>query len=90
MMGNLSMQKNDHNDKTKIKINGFVMRKSARVSICTSCAKISGCLCNSDCVSTSAEYWLKIKSKYRFKIMGKYRLILYIKRQHRDIIHKEY
>ena len=65
---------------SKIIIDDFYVKKKSHVNICVICAKTSGCDCQSYHLCTSAEYWFEIKKKYSNKIMGKYRLILYIRK----------
>ena len=83
-MGNLLPKKyisNSKNDaKTKIIMGGFGIKKHAHVVICTLCAKTTECNCQSYHLCTSSEYWLKIKKKYRYKVMGNYQLVMYLQK----------
>lgn len=100
-MGNISRKKNirdgsrkdamknkDNDDNTKIMIDGFLVRKTDRISICTSCVKVSGCECKANYLCTSAENWVKIKKKYKYKIFGKYRFNIYIRKKDAEL-HKK-
>jgi hypothetical protein len=88
MMG-LSLKKNiekNNNDvsgyhgKTKVIIDGFAMARNKKVNICVRCAKTSGCN-HYRRICTSAGYWSDTKKRYKWKILGRYRLTLWIRKQ---------
>lgn len=71
-----------NDEKTKVMIDGFAIYRNRRVTICSLCARTKGCSCDrSRSVCTSAGYWVELKKKYRWKIMGRYRLSLYIQKE---------
>ena len=61
-------------------------KKRHRVSICSSCAKVFSCKCkHSKCkqsryLVTSAGNWASIEEKFSHKIMGRFRLLMYIRK----------
>lgn len=79
-MGNFSRHTN------MVVIDGVSINKNARITICVLCAKTlysntSHCKCvRNQRICTSAGYWVKIKKKYMYKVMGHYRLVLYIRK----------
>jgi hypothetical protein len=71
----------EYHNKTKVTIDGFAMARNNRVNICVRCAKTSGCNHrNRKRICTSAGHWSDIKKKYKWKIMGRYRLTLWVRK----------
>lgn len=75
----------NYDGKTTVIVDGFAINRSRRISICSYCAKSSGCSkkCNEKhCryIATSAGHWVYIKRKYKYKVMGGYRLKMYIRK----------
>jgi len=76
--------------KTTVTVDGFAINSTRRISICSYCAKSSGCSkkCNGKhCryLATSAGHWVSIQRKYKYKVMGGYRLKMYIRKCDKDI-----
>lgn len=71
--------------KTKVTIDGFVIERHKRVTVCGHCAKTTGCYHNIQ-LCTSAGNWSRIKKKYKWKIMGRYRLIRWVRKQNKEIM----
>lgn len=70
--------------KTKVIIDGFAIDRYKRVTICGQCAKTTGCRHNRH-LCTSAGHWSDIKKKYKWKIMGRYRLTMWVWKQNKEI-----
>lgn len=68
--------------KTRVEIDGFDVPRSRRVTVCVQCAK-TGCTNkkHNRHLCTSAGYWYDIKKKYNSKIMGGYRLAMWVHKQ---------
>lgn len=66
--------------KTNVTIDGFAMSRHTRVTICATCAKTTGCK-HHHYLCTSAGNWVDTKKKYKWKIMGRYRLTLWLRKQ---------
>jgi hypothetical protein len=64
----------------KVIIDGYILCRNKRVNICSYCARTSGCN-HGRHLSTSAGYWYDKKKEYKWKIMGSYRLTLWIRKQ---------
>ena len=65
----------------KVILEGLSLKKNSKVSICVKCGKL---LCNKhnhQYMCTSAENWYNIKKKYKYKVLGNYRLKLYIRKR---------
>jgi hypothetical protein len=77
MIGTSSLIKNIEK---KVIIDNISVKRKSHVNICVVCAKTSNCKCQAYHLCTSAEYWVKTKERYSHKIMGKYRLILHIRK----------
>lgn len=76
--------------KTTVTVDGFANNSTRRISICSYCAKSSGCSekCNEKhgrYLSTSAGHWVSIQRKYKYKVMGGYRLKMYIRKCDKEI-----
>ena len=65
---------------TNVIIDGVLFKKDSKVTICVECGKILCYKHIGDYVCTSAGNWYNIKKKYKYKVLGKYRLKLYIKK----------
>lgn len=65
---------------TPVIIDGVFLKKDSRVNICVECGKISCYKHNHQHICTSAGNWYNIKKKYKYKVLGNYRLKLYIKK----------
>lgn len=78
--------KEPNDPKTKVKIDGFVMSRSRRVTICAQCAKTS-CANKKHhrYICTSAGYWYDIKKQYNWKIMGHYRLTMWVHKKEDEL-----
>jgi len=79
-----------YDSKTTVIVDGFAISSTRRVSICSYCAKSSGCSkkCkenHSRYLATSAGHWVSIQNKYKYKVMGRYRLKMYIRKCDEDI-----
>lgn len=70
--------------KTKVTIDGFAIDRNRRVTICAYCTKTSGCK-HYDYICTSAGHWSDTKKKYKWKIMGRYRLTLWVRKQNVEL-----
>jgi hypothetical protein len=70
------------NVKTRVKIDGFVIPRYRKVTICTKCVK-TACVNKNHrrYLCTSAGYWYDIKKKYNWKIMGHLRLTMWVHKQ---------
>ena len=80
-----NIKKQLHNSKTFVKIDGFNISRRKRITVCSMCAKTSNCShtknnITSTYVCTSAGYWYDTKKKYKWKIMGRYRLVRLLKK----------
>lgn len=81
MMGSNLMKnrkKRDKYDKTSVKLDGFVMKRNSRVCICSVCARMQ-CV-HRKYLHIMAGDFVDLKKKYRYKIMGRYRMALYIRK----------
>ena len=71
-----------NNDKSKVVIDGFSIHRNRRVTICATCVKT---VCTNKKhvrrLCTSAGYWFDLKKKYNYKIMGHYRLSIWIRKR---------
>jgi hypothetical protein len=80
----VSYTEKKNNEKTIVNIDGFYIYRNNMLSICAKCTKIK-CICNHHPntlrLCTNAGYWYDIKKKYNRKIMGNYRLVLWVRRQ---------
>lgn len=65
---------------TNVIIDGVLFKKYSRVNICVECGKILCYKNNHHYVCTSAGNWYNIKKKYKYKVLGNFRLKLYIKK----------
>ena len=67
---------------TVLIIDGFAIKSNKRVTICAICAK-TNCTDKNHRrhLCTSAGYWVEVKKKYNWKIMGRYRLALWIRKE---------
>jgi hypothetical protein len=75
-----------HDYKTLVTIDGFEIARGKRVNICATCAKVGCCsLDHRANLCTSAGFWYDTKKKYRWKIMGRYRLTLWVREQDKKI-----
>ena len=75
-----------YDSKTMVIVDGFTISSTRRVLICSYCAKSSGCAkkCNEKhgrYLATSAGYWASIQRKYKYRVMGGYRLKMYIRKE---------
>lgn len=59
---------------TTVIIDGVFFKKDSRVNICVECGKISCYKHNHQHLCTSAGNWYDIKKKYKYKVLGNYRL----------------
>lgn len=69
-----------YDGKTNVTIDGFAISRNKRITICAQCAKSFGCSHN-QYLCTSAGYWSDTKKKYKWKIMGRYRLTRWVRKQ---------
>ena len=73
-INNVSISRRTPNDKIKVSINGNLIHRNKRITLCGVCTKINGC--NHDPsirLCTSAGYFYDMKKKYKYKVFGKYR-----------------
>lgn len=75
-----SSVKTCNNKSNYVIIDGFLVSRSRRVTICSHCAN-TYCTNNNNRICTSAGYWHDLKKKYEWKIMGRRRLIRWIHKQ---------
>jgi hypothetical protein len=76
----------NNDGKTKVKIDGFAITRDEKVIICLSCAKTTGCYhINDNYICTRAGYWYDTKKKYKWKIMGTYRLLRWVRKKDKNI-----
>lgn len=77
------------NTKNKVLIDGIMINRNRRVTICVKCVKT---ICNSKKhfrrLCTNAGFWVDIKKKYSQKIMGKYRLSVWVRKNYVEITGK--
>tara|TARA_B110000908_G_C9816201_1_gene255140 strand:+ start:97 stop:450 length:354 start_codon:yes stop_codon:yes gene_type:complete len=68
--------------KTNVTIDGFAIKRNKSITICAICAK-TNCTDKNHRrqLCTSAGYWVEIKKRYNWKIMGRYRLALWIRKE---------
>jgi len=71
---------NPKKKKQNVILDGVLFKRDSRVTICVKCGKILCHKHNHPYVCTSAGNWYNIKKKYKYKVFGKYRLKLYIKK----------
>jgi hypothetical protein len=74
-------RKKKNDGRTSITIDGFVTYRNSRLSICAKCATTTCMNPKHRYICTSAGYWFDIKKKYNWKIMGHYRLVLWVRKQ---------
>jgi hypothetical protein len=67
----------------------YAIKKNARILICIKCASSLYCECDSFNLCTTYEHWCRVQKKYKYKIMGKYRLIRYLKKFNKKLKKKE-
>lgn len=69
------------NGKNKVLLDGVMISRNQRVTICATCAKT---MCTNKKhdrrLSISAGFWVDMKNKYNYKIMGRYRLCRFIRK----------
>ena len=74
-------------DKTKVLIDGNLISRYRRITICGVCAKRNG---RSHPLSTrlvtSAGYLHDMEAKYKYKIMGKYRFKKWLQKQNKLVL----
>ena len=79
-------KKNNYNDKTLVKLEGFAIPRGKRVTLCAKCAKISVCYHTKHMyIHTSAGHLYDTKKKYKWKIFGKYRLRQYLVKVYKKV-----
>ena len=66
---------------TNVTLDGVSFKRDSRVNICAKCGKLLCYKHNHRYICTSAGNWYNIKKEYKYKVLGKYRLKLYIKKR---------
>ncbi len=66
--------------KERVILDGCSLKKDSRVTICIKCGKLLCHKHNHQYMCTSAQNWYNIKKKYKYKVLGNYRLKLYIRK----------
>lgn len=77
---NISVNNLPHRELHHVNIGGKEVLSSTKITICAFCAKLVGfCMCEKAFVMcTSAGHWIKVKKEYKWKILGRQRLIRYL------------
>ena len=78
-----------YDSKTTVIVDGFAISSYRRVSICSGCAKTTckskSCSNKHRYLCTSAGHWVSIQRQYKYKILGGYRLKMYIRKCDKNI-----
>lgn len=74
------IKKDEKNTKETVILDGCSLKKDSRVTICIKCGKLLCHKHNHQYMCTSAQNWYNIKKKYKYKVLGNYRLKLYIRK----------